>query len=876
MKDRKGFNRKFRKLKNNPALFFTDFIKNRQTFLVNSIFKMLPRKKGAVKKFTIISAVYNVAPYLNEFIESVTQQRLDFETNIELILVDDGSPDNSREIIQDWVKKYPMNIFYIYKKNGGQSSARNLGLKYVKTEWVTFIDPDDFLDVNYFYLINKVLKDKKDIGALITKFKLYKEKFGTFHDGFQTDFCFTKPVRIVKASDMEDCVQFSSSSSLYKTSVIQKKHIRFDTRLTASFEDTKFFYEYLYAIQDEEIAYVRDALYYYRLRADESSSSNGQWNKKAKYQQFFDFGLLEVVRLFKDNNGKIPVFIQRLILFSVIPYLQVASINRNRIEKVLTESEVNNLLRTIHECLEYIDNDVLEKFYTPPGNHFWISAIFNYFKHKQVYQNRVYINKVDVNNLKVYLRFYGESNINYQMFIDGRFIAPVSARVFKHKIFDDVLINEFNICYTIPDGGKLRFEINGKSAPIYTDFKLLSEEDTDFYQEYKRKESRLKNIAIFVDAGYKADDNAEHLYRTWHIKKKISLPFESYYLLDKKNKAHWERLEEEGFKLLDINSLKAAYLLKNAKYVFSSYLPGHYGQWIAQHNFKFQEFIFLQHGVMTSNLSKPFNASYSQIYKMVISTGFEKEEIISDMYNYIFHEQDLIESGIPRLDNLFIKAKKFKGGKKRTLGKVKKILICPTWRSRFNTLNLKQEKNISEFFCSEYLKNWIGFLNSDFIRDNVDKGRFEITFCPHVNFHELLMENGLSEKVYGKINNKVKILNPEDISYQNLFMDYDLLITDYSSLHFDFATLRKPVIYFQFDREEFYGTSHAYQKGIFDFQKYGFGPVMEGLEDLIEVLYKFDKHGNSIFKNYSHRVDDVFLSNSGNSAMQILQSVMYS
>ena len=131
MKDRKGFNRKFRKLKNNPALFFTDFIKNRQTFLVNSIFKMLPRKKGAVKKFTIISAVYNVAPYLNEFIESVTQQRLDFETNIELILVDDGSPDNSREIIQDWVKKYPMNIFYIYKKNGGQSSARNLGLKYV-------------------------------------------------------------------------------------------------------------------------------------------------------------------------------------------------------------------------------------------------------------------------------------------------------------------------------------------------------------------------------------------------------------------------------------------------------------------------------------------------------------------------------------------------------------------------------------------------------------------------------------------------------------------------------------------------------------------------------------------------------------------------
>ena len=64
--------------------------------------------------------------------------------------MDDGSKDNSKEIINKWIKKYPSNIFYIYKENGGQASARNLGLEYIKTEWVTFIDPDDFLDVNYF------------------------------------------------------------------------------------------------------------------------------------------------------------------------------------------------------------------------------------------------------------------------------------------------------------------------------------------------------------------------------------------------------------------------------------------------------------------------------------------------------------------------------------------------------------------------------------------------------------------------------------------------------------------------------------------------------------------------------------------------------
>ena len=109
----------------------------------------LPKKKGNFKKFTIISAVYNVELYLDDYIQSLVNQRLDFETNIDVILIDDGSPDNSKDIINKWVKKYPNNIFYIRKKNGGQSSARNLGLKYVKTEWVTFIDPDDFIHKDY-------------------------------------------------------------------------------------------------------------------------------------------------------------------------------------------------------------------------------------------------------------------------------------------------------------------------------------------------------------------------------------------------------------------------------------------------------------------------------------------------------------------------------------------------------------------------------------------------------------------------------------------------------------------------------------------------------------------------------------------------------
>ncbi|HEG7018615.1 TPA: glycosyltransferase family 2 protein, partial [Campylobacter jejuni] len=117
----------------------------------------------AYNKYAIVSAVYNVEKYLDDFFKSIINQRLDFKNNIYLICVDDGSTDNSVQIIKKYQKKYPKNIIYLYKENGGQASARNLGLKYLKendlnTPWITFTDPDDFLDRNYFYEVDKNIK----------------------------------------------------------------------------------------------------------------------------------------------------------------------------------------------------------------------------------------------------------------------------------------------------------------------------------------------------------------------------------------------------------------------------------------------------------------------------------------------------------------------------------------------------------------------------------------------------------------------------------------------------------------------------------------------------------------------------------------------
>lgn len=101
-------------------------------------------------KFTVIMAVYNAAKYVSESIDSLVNQTINFEENIQLILVNDGSTDSSEVICKKYADMYPDNITYIYKKNGGASSARNLGLKYRKGKYINFMDSDDIITSDTF------------------------------------------------------------------------------------------------------------------------------------------------------------------------------------------------------------------------------------------------------------------------------------------------------------------------------------------------------------------------------------------------------------------------------------------------------------------------------------------------------------------------------------------------------------------------------------------------------------------------------------------------------------------------------------------------------------------------------------------------------
>ena len=114
-----------------------------------------------MKKVSVIVPVYNVEKYLDKCLDSLVNQTL---KDIEIIVVNDGTKDNSQKIINEYVKKYPKLIKPFIKENGGLSSARNYGLKYATGKYIGFVDSDDYVEYDMFeQLYNKAESTSSDI-----------------------------------------------------------------------------------------------------------------------------------------------------------------------------------------------------------------------------------------------------------------------------------------------------------------------------------------------------------------------------------------------------------------------------------------------------------------------------------------------------------------------------------------------------------------------------------------------------------------------------------------------------------------------------------------------------------------------------------------
>ena len=114
-------------------------------------------------KVSVIVPVYKVEPWIRECMDSLVNQTLNLKKEIEIICIDDGSPDNCGKILDEYKQKYS-SVKVIHQKNGGVSRARNAGLDIATGEYITFVDPDDYLDLRaYEFMYKYAKKDNIDI-----------------------------------------------------------------------------------------------------------------------------------------------------------------------------------------------------------------------------------------------------------------------------------------------------------------------------------------------------------------------------------------------------------------------------------------------------------------------------------------------------------------------------------------------------------------------------------------------------------------------------------------------------------------------------------------------------------------------------------------
>ncbi len=211
-----------------------------------------------MKLLSIIVPVYNTGEYLQECIESIINQTY---KNLEIICVNDGSTDNSLKILEDYAQKDD-RIIIINQTNKGQSAARNAGLEIAKGELVTFIDSDDFLELNTY---ETVLKYSEDNDAVCFGIKVFGDTgYANRYD--DNEYYRIKYSGVQKLNSpilmTTDC---SACNKIFKKSIIEKYDIRFPEGI--HYEDAEFYFKYMLVVNN---AYFIDEYFYNYRRRDNS------------------------------------------------------------------------------------------------------------------------------------------------------------------------------------------------------------------------------------------------------------------------------------------------------------------------------------------------------------------------------------------------------------------------------------------------------------------------------------------------------------------------------------------------------------------------------------------------------------------------------
>lgn len=245
-------------------------------------------------------------------------------------------------------------------------------------------------------------------------------------------------------------------------------------------------------------------------------------------------------------------------------------------------------------------------------------------------------------------------------------------------------------------------------------------------------------------------------------------------------------------------------------------------------------FVFLQHGVITQDLSREHGRDVYRPQGFVVSSEYEQRALLSPSYGY--RREELWLTGLARFDRL-------------TGGERKYITILFTWRRALSLRREYTDEGARRLLASSYFCTLYALLHHSELHRAARRCGYEIAFRTHPVFdaYAHLFLGGTE---------RVKDLSA--IPYREIFSRSALVITDYSSAIFDHLYLARPVLYCQCDAESFFDGSHAYDKSDFSYELDGFGEVEHTVDATVRRAIEYMESGCVMKEKYRRRLDDFF------------------
>lgn len=362
-----------------------------------------------------------------------------------------------------------------------------------------------------------------------------------------------------------------------------------------------------------------------------------------------------------------------------------------------------------------------------------------------------------------------------------------------------------------------------------------------------------KEIWLVSDRINKADDNGEAIFNYLQQHEGI----DAYFVISKES-VDYERIKEIG-KTVDYLSEEHLLLHLMADRVVSSsgdgYVMNPFGgeRKFYRDIISRKQQIFLQHGVIKDDLSAWLNR-YEKNLSMFVTTAKPEYQSVLDC-SYFYDEKVVKLTGLPRHDKLVDKSKK-------------QVAIMPTWRNGLlragSYAEYGEDSLVQDYEEAPYFKFYHGLLNDSRLLDKAKELGYEILFFPHPRMLPFIDEVAPSMQV-----------RRGDFStiYTDVFGESSLVVTDFSSVQFDFTYLRKPVIYAHFDREEFF-QGQVYDPGYFDYERDGFGEVEYDLEHTVDRIIEYMENGCQLKEKYRERIEKFFGFHDRNNCQRTFEAIM--